>query len=208
VAPVAGVFRFPNVLTVAPDFPARTIPEFIAHARANPGRLFYGSSGNGTTQHLAGELFNLRTGVELVHVPFKGASQALAALLGGQVQVAFEALPASMPYIKSGQLRALAVTTAVRAEALPDVPTISEFVLGYEASGWGGIVAPRGTPSEIVERLNATINASLADPRLKQRFAELGAGTMTGSAAEFAQLIAAETEKWGKVIRVGRIKPT
>jgi tripartite-type tricarboxylate transporter receptor subunit TctC len=207
VAPVAGVFRFPNAMTVGADFPARTIPEFIAYARANPGRINYGSSGNGTTQHLAGELFKLRTGVDLVHVPYKGAAPAITALLGGQVQVLFEALPASMPYIKSGQLRALGVTTAVRSEALPDVPTISEFVLGYEASGWGGIVAPRGTPPEIVERLNGAINASLNDPAVKNRLTALGAAPLNVSATDFGRLIAEETEKWTKVIRVGNIRP-
>lgn len=208
VAPVAGVFRFPNVMTVGASFPAKTVPEFIAYAMANPGRINYGSSGNGTTQHLAGELFKLRTGVDFVHVPYKGASQAISALLGGQVQLLFEALPASMPYIKSGQLRALAVTTAARSEALPDVPTVSEFVLGYEASGWGGVVAPKNTPPEIIEKLNGVINASLADPKVKVRLMDLGATILTGSSADFGKLITEETEKWSKVIRVGNIRPS
>ena len=206
VAPVAGVVRFPNVMTVGASFPAKTVPEFIAYAKANPGKMNQGSSGNGTTQHLAGELFRMMTGVDFVHVPYKGASQAIAALLSGQVQVLFEPLPASIPYIKSGQLRGLAVTAATRSEALPDVPTVGEFVPGYEASGWAGVVAPRNTPSEIVERLNRTINAGLADPKMKGRFADLGATTLVGSSADFGKLIAEETGKWGKVIRAGSVK--
>jgi tripartite-type tricarboxylate transporter receptor subunit TctC len=208
VVPVAGVFRFPNVMTVSAAFPAKTVPEFLAYAKANPGKINQGSSGNGTTQHLAGELFKLRTGVDFLHVPYKGAGQAISALLGAQVQVLFEPLPASMPYIKSGQLRALAVTTAVRSEALPEVPTVSEFVLSYEASGWGGLVAPRNTPPEIIGKLNGVVNASLADPKVKARFANLGATTLPGTAADFGRLITEETEKWGKVIRVGNIRPS
>jgi len=206
VAPVAGVVRFPNVVTVGASFPAKTVPEFIAYAKANPGKINQGSSGNGTTQHLAGELFKMMTGVDFVHVPYKGASQAITALLSGQVQVLFEPLPASIPYIKSGQLRGLAVTAATRSEALPEVPTVGEFVPGYEASGWAGVVAPRNTSSEIVEKLNRTINAGLADPKMKARFADLGATTLVGSSVDFAKLIAEETEKWGKVIRAGSIK--
>ena len=208
LAPVAGVVRFANVMTVTPSFPGKTIPEFIAYAKANPDRINQGSSGNGTTQHLAGELFKTMTGVSFVHVPYKGGSQALADLLGGQVQVAFEPLPASMQHIKSGRLRALGVTTATRSEALPELPAVAEFLPGYEASGWNGLCAPRGTAAEIIEKLNHLVNASLADPKVKARLADLGATTLGGSSADFGKLIADETEKWGRVIRAGNIKPT
>jgi tripartite-type tricarboxylate transporter receptor subunit TctC len=208
VAPVAGVFRFPNVVTVKSSLPAKTIPELISYARANPGKLNYGSSGSGTTQHLAAELFKLRTGVDLQHVPYKGASQAIAGLLGGQVQILFEALPASMPHIRSGQLHPLGVTTAARSEALPDVPTVGEALAGYEASGWGGLVAPKATPAEIIAKLNGAVNAHLSNAKLRLHFSDLGATTLPGSSADFEKLIAAETEKWAKVIKVGRIRPT
>jgi len=207
LVPVAGVVRFPNVMTVGASFPAKTVPEFIAYAKANPAKISHGSSGNGTTQHLAGELFKMMTGVDFLHVPYKGGSQAITALLGGQVQVLFEALPPSIPHIKSGQFRALAVTTVTRSAALPDLPTLGEFVPGYEASGWNGICAPKNTPFEIVEKLNRSINASLADPKVKARLADLGATTLGGSSGDFGKLIAEETEKWGKVIRAGNIKP-
>jgi tripartite-type tricarboxylate transporter receptor subunit TctC len=206
VEPVAGVVRFPNVMTVAASFPAKTVPEFIAYAKANPGKINHGSSGNGTTQHLAGELFKMMTGVEFVHVPYRGAPPALTDMLAGQVQVLFEPLPPSIPHIKSGALRALAVTTAARAEPLPDVPALSEFVPGYEASGWNGICAPKNTPAEIVGKLNAVINAGLADAKVKARLAELGATPLTGPAADFGKLIADETDKWAKVIRTANIK--
>jgi tripartite-type tricarboxylate transporter receptor subunit TctC len=206
VAPVAGVSRFPNVMTVGASFPAKTVPEFIAYAKANPGKISQGSSGNGTTQHLAGALFKMMTGVNFVHVPYRGASQALTDLLSGQVQVLFEPLPPSMQHIKSGTLRALAVTTATRSEALPDVPTVSEFVPGYEASGWSGVCAPKNTPTDIIDRLNKEINAGLADPKTKARLADLGATTLAGSSADFGKLIADETEKWGKAIRAANIK--
>jgi tripartite-type tricarboxylate transporter receptor subunit TctC len=207
LAPVAGVVRFPNVMTVNASFPARTVPEFIAYAKANPGKVNQGSSGNGTTQHLAGALFKSMTGADFLHVPYKGATQAITDLLNGQVQVLFEPLPASIQHIKSEKLRALAVTTAARSEALPDVPTVAEFVAGYEASGWNGVCAPRNTPVEIVDKLNSAINAGLADPKVKARLADLGATTLGGSPADFGKLIAEETEKWGKVIRAGNIKP-
>jgi tripartite-type tricarboxylate transporter receptor subunit TctC len=207
VAPVAGVVRFPNVMTVAASFPATTVAEFIAYAKAHPGQVNQGSSGNGTTQHLAGELFKMMTGVDFMHVPYRGASQAITDLLGGQVQVLFEPLPASMQFIKAGKLRALAVTTAHRSEALPDLPALGEFVPGYEASGWTGLCAPRNTPTEVVQMLNKAVNAGLADPAMKARFSELGATTLAGSSADFGALIAAETEKWGQVIRAGNIKP-
>ena len=206
VAPVSGVVRFPNVVTVAASFPAKTIPEFIAYAKANPDKINHGSSGNGTTQHLAGELFKMMTGVSFTHVPYRGAAPALTDLLGGQVQVLFEPLPASIQHIKSGAIRALAVTTATRAEALPDVPALSEFVPGYEASGWNGICAPRNTPVDVIQTLNAAINAGLADAKLKARLADLGATPLGGSSAEFGTLIASETEKWNKIIRAANIR--
>ena len=207
LAPVAGLVRFPNVMTVSASFPARTIPDFIAYAKGNPGKINQGSSGNGTTQHLAGALFKTMTGVDFLHVPYKGAAQAITDLLNGQVQVLFEPLPPSMQHIKSGKLRALAVTTAARSEALPEVPTVAEFVPGYEASGWNGVCAPRNTPVDIIAKLNNSINAGLADPKLKARLADLGAVPLSGSAADFGRLIAEETAKWGKVIRAGNIKP-
>ena len=207
VAPVSGVVRFPNVMMVSASFPAKTVPEFIAYAKANPGKINHGSSGNGTTQHLAGELFKMMTGVNFIHVPYRGAPQAITDLLSGLVQVVFEPLPASIQYIKSGRLRALAVTTATRSEALPDVPAMGEFVPGYEASGWIGVCAPKNTSIEIVEKLNKAINAGLADPKMKTRFADLGATTLAGSSADLGKLIAEETEKWGKLIRAANIKP-
>ena len=206
VAPVAGVVRFPNVVTVAASFPAKTIPEFIAYAKANPDKINHGSSGNGTTQHLAGELFKMMTGVSFTHVPYRGAAPALTDLLGGQVQLLFEPLPASIQQIKSGAIRALAVTTATRAEALPDVPALSEFIPSYEASGWNGICAPRNTPAAVIQTLNAAINAGLADAKLKARLADLGATPLGGSSAAFGKLIASETEKWSKIIRAANIR--
>src|SRR6478736_6809780 len=172
LAPVAGVVRFPNVMTVGQSFPAKTVPDFIAYAKANPAKVSHGSSGNGTTQHLAGELFKMMTGVNLLHVPYRGASQALTDLLSGQVQVLFEPLPPSIQHVKSGTLRALAVTTATRSEALPEVPTVSEFVPGYEASAFFGMAVPKGTPPEIVDKLNKEIKAGLDDPKLKARLAD------------------------------------
>jgi tripartite-type tricarboxylate transporter receptor subunit TctC len=207
IAPVCGVIRFPNVMEVNPSFPAKTVPEFIAYAKDNPGKINIGSSGKGTSQHLSGELFKIMTGVDMVHVPYRGAPQALTDLLGGQVQVCFEPLPASIEFIKSGKLRALAVTTANRSEALPELSTVGEFVPGYEASGWNGLCAPKNTPVEIIERLNKEINAGLADPKLKTRLAELGGVVLAGSPADFGMLIGKETEKWGKVIREANIKP-
>jgi tripartite-type tricarboxylate transporter receptor subunit TctC len=205
LAPVAAAIRFPNVMTVSPSCPAKTVPEFIAYAKANSGKLSFGSSGAATTQHLAGELFKIKTGVDFVHVPSRGASQALTDLLGGQVQVLFEALPPSIEHIKAGTLRGLAVTTATRSPALPDLPTVGEFVPGYEASGWNGILAPRNTPTDVIERLNAVINAGLVDPKIKARLAELGATTLPGSSADFKKLITEEAEKWRSVIRTAGI---
>jgi tripartite-type tricarboxylate transporter receptor subunit TctC len=208
VAPVAGVVRFPNVMTVNASFPAKSVPEFIAYAKANPDKISHGSSGNGTTQHLAGELFKMMTGVNFIHVPYRGASQAITDLLSGQVQVLFEPLPASIQHIKSGALRALAVTTATRSEALPDVPTLSEFVPGYEASGWNGLCVPKNTPVEVIKKLNTEINDCLAEPKIKSRLADLGAATLAGSPSDFGKLIADETKKWAKVIRAANIKAT
>ena len=206
IAPVSGVVQFANVMTVGPSFPAKTIPEFITYAKANPEKINHGSSGNGTTQHLAGELFKMMTGVGFTHVPYRGASQAITDLLGGQVQVLFEPLPASIEHIKSGKLRALAVTSAARSAALPDLPAVSEFVSGYEASGWNGICAPKNTPADIVATLNGAINASLADPKLAARLADMGAASIAGSPAQFGALIASETDKWAKVIRAANVK--
>jgi tripartite-type tricarboxylate transporter receptor subunit TctC len=206
IAPVSGVVQFANVMAVGPSFPTKTVPEFIAYAKANPGAINHGSSGNGTTQHLAGELFKMMTGASFVHVPYRGAAQAITDLLGGQVQVVFEALPASIEHIKAGKLHALAVTSAKRSEALPNVPAISEFLEGYQASGWNGLCAPKDTLPGIVEKLNGAIMASLAEPRTAARLAELGASPIAGPSAEFSALIAFETEKWAKVIRTANIK--
>jgi tripartite-type tricarboxylate transporter receptor subunit TctC len=207
IAPVAGLIQFPNIMEVNPSFAARTVPEFIAYAKAKPGKVNMASSGNGTSQHLSGELFKMMAGVDLVHVPYRGAPQALTDLLGGQVQVSFDPLPASIEFVKSGKLRALAVTTATRSQALPDIPTIGDFVPGYEASGWNGVVAPKSTPIEIVHKLNTEINAGLGDPGMRARFAELGGMVLAGSPADFGKLIVDETEKWRKVVKFAGIKP-
>jgi tripartite-type tricarboxylate transporter receptor subunit TctC len=207
IAPVAGIIRFSNVMQVNPSFPTKTVPEFIAYAKANPGKINMASGGSGTTQHLAGELFKMMTGVNMVHVPYRGSALSLTDLLGGQVQVTFDPIPASIEHIRAGRLRALAVTTAMRSEVLPEVPTVGEFVPGYEASGWAGIGAPRGTPTEIVGKLNREINAGLADPTIKSRLGNLGGVTLVLSPTEFGTLIAAETEKWGKVVKAAGIKP-
>jgi tripartite-type tricarboxylate transporter receptor subunit TctC len=206
IAPVASLIRFPNVIDLNPSFPAKTIPEFIAYAKANPGKVNMASSGNGTSQHLSGELFKMMTGVNLIHVPYRGAPQALTDLVGGQVQVSFDPLPPAIELIRSGKVRALAVTTATRSEALPDVPTVGEFVPGYEASGWNGLVTPKNTPVEVIQKLNNEINAALADPGISAKLADLGGTVVAGSAADFGKLIADETEKWGKVIKFAGIK--
>ncbi len=206
IAPVAGLMTVPNVMVVHPSFPAQTVLEFIAYARAEPGKVNMASAGNGSAAHLAGELFKSLTGVSMVHVPYRGQAPALADLLGGQVQVLFATSPASIEYVRTGKLRALAVTTATRAEALPDLPTVGDFVPGYEASAWYGIGAPQKTPAEIIERLNREANAGLADARLKVRLADLGGTLIPGSPADFGKVIADETEKWGKVIRAANIK--
>lgn len=206
VTPVASLIQGPLVMVVHPSVPAKTVAEFIAYAKANPGNVNMASSGNGTSPHIAGELFKMMTGIDMVHVPYRGAGPALTDLLGGQVQVMFTATPASIAYIRDGKLRALAVTTATRAEALPDIPTIGEFVPGYEASGWQGIGAPRNTPSDIVGKLNRETNIALTDPKMKARLADLGGTPLAGSPADFGKLIAEETEKWGNVVRVANIK--
>jgi tripartite-type tricarboxylate transporter receptor subunit TctC len=206
IAPVGGIARAHLVMLVHPSFPARTVPEFIAYAKANPGRINMASAGSGSSPRLAGELFKLMTGIDMVHVPYRGGAPAMSDLIAGQVQVMFSNLPA-VEYIRAGKLRALAVTTAVRSDELPDVPTVGEFVPGYEASAWYGIGAPRGTPSDIIDRLNSETNAALADPKIKARLAEFGGTALAGSPADFAALIAAETEKWGKVVTFAGFKP-
>ena len=189
------------------SIPASTVPEFIAYAKDNPGKISMASGGTGTVGHLSGELFKMMTGVKFVHVPYRGLSPALTDLLGGQVQVTFASMASSIEHIKAGKLRALAVTTATRSEMLPDVPTVGEFVPGYEASTWSGVGAPKATPTEIIEKLNKEINAALADHKIKARLADLGSTPLVGSAADFGKLIADETEKWGKVIHAANIKP-
>jgi tripartite-type tricarboxylate transporter receptor subunit TctC len=206
IAPVAGAVQFPNVMTVSASFPAKSVPEFIAYAKANPGKINHGSSGVGTSQHLAGELFKAAAGVGFTHIPYRGAPQALTDLLSGQVHVLFDALPPTMPHIKSGAVRALAVTTPMRSEALPDTPAIAEFLPGYEASGWNGFCVPKNTPAPIIETLNVAINESLRDPKVKARFADLGAMALGGSPDDFGKLIVRETEKWAQVIRAANIK--
>ncbi len=206
VAPVAGISRAPNVMVLHPSVPANTVPEFITYAKANPGKINMASSGTGTSIHMSGELFKLMTGINMQHVPYRGSAPMLTDLLAGQVQIAFDNLQPSIPHIKAGTLRALAVTTATRSDALPDLPTVGDFVTGYEASTWNGVCAPKNTPTDIVDRLNREINAGLADSKLKARLAEMGAWALPGSPADCSKLIADEIEKWGKVIRTGNIK--
>ena len=206
IAPVAGIIRSPLVMEVNPSVPVKTVPEFFTYARANPGKVNMASAGNGTTGHLGGEMFKMMTGVNLVHVPYRGGAPALADLLGGQVQVIFSAVPESIEFIRTGKLRPLALTSATRLESLPDIPTVGEFVPGYEASSWNGVGTPKGTSSEIINRLNKAINAALADPKMKARIADLGGTVLPGSPADFGKLIADETEKWGKVVRAANIK--
>jgi tripartite-type tricarboxylate transporter receptor subunit TctC len=204
--PIGGVVRVPNVVEVNPSVPVKTIPELIAYAKANPGKLSFASAGIGTASHLAGQLFNTMTGANLQHVPYRGDGPAMADLIAGQVQVGFATMTASIGYIRADRLRPLAVCTIKRSEALPDVPTVAEFVPGFEASSWFGIAAPKGTPTEIVERLNREINAGLADPMIKTRLVDMGGTPLSGSPADYGKLIANETEKWGKVIRAAGIK--
>jgi tripartite-type tricarboxylate transporter receptor subunit TctC len=206
IAPVAGIIRFPNVMEVNPLVPAKTVPEFIAYAKANPGKINMASSGNGSTIHMSGELFKMMTGINMVHIPYRGGAPALTDMLGGQVQVMFDNVPTSLEHIRSGALRPLAVTTATRLELLPDVPTVAEFVPGYESSAWYGVGVPRNTPPEIIDLLNRVINAGLADPNLKTRFTDLSAVVLPGSPADFGKLLVDETEKWGKVVKFAGVK--
>jgi len=206
IEPVASIDRVPNVMEIHPSVPARTVPEFIAYAKANPGKINMGSGGNGTSQHVAGELFKMMTGVNLVHVPYRGAGPALVDLLAGQVQIMFDTVSGSIGHITAGKLRPLAVTTAARSEALPDIPTVGDFVPGYEASTFHGVGAPRDTPTEIVDKLSKEINAGLADPAIKARIAELGSVPMPMTPADFAKFIADETEKWAKVVKFSGAK--
>ena len=207
ITPIAGIISIPFIMTVGPSFPAKTVSEFIAYAKGNPGKVNIASGGNGTAGHLSGELFKMMTGVNMVHVPYRGEAAALTDLLGGQVQVMFATMPASIEYIKAGKLRSLAVTAATRLDALPNVPTVGDFLPGYEVSAWQGVGAPRNTPAEIIAKLNNEINTGLDDPKLKVRLADLGGTVIAGSPADFGKLIADESEKWGKVIRAGNIKP-
>jgi tripartite-type tricarboxylate transporter receptor subunit TctC len=207
IVPIAGIFRVPNVMSVHPSVPAKTVPEFIAYAKANPGKINVESPGAGTSSHLAGELFKLMTDLDMVHIQYRGNGPALIDLLAGQVQVGFDTMPASIEYIRTGKLRALAVCTATRSQALPDLPTVAEFVPGYESSGYFGFGAPAGTPAGIIDKLNKEINAGLANPKLKTQLADLGGIILGGSSADFRTLITEETEKWGKVIRAANIKP-
>jgi tripartite-type tricarboxylate transporter receptor subunit TctC len=200
IAPVAGLIRFPNVLNVTPAFPAKTVPEFITYAKANPGKIIMASGGNGGTPQVAGELFKMMAGVDMLDVPYRGSAEAMTDLISGRAQVMFNTLPESIGYIKSGQIRALAVTTTQRADAMPHLPTLNRFVPGYEASSWQGVGAPHGTPMEIISKLNAAINAALADPTMKARLSALGGTVMPGPPSDFGTLIANETKKWAKVV--------
>src|SRR6516225_2986141 len=207
IAPVAGIIRVPFVMEINPSIPAKTVPEFIAYAKANPGKLNMASPGIGTSVHIAGELFKMMAGVNLIHVPYRGAPAADTDLISGQVQVMFNNVPNSIEHVRSGRLRALAVTTVERFQALPNIPTVGEFVPGYEASSWWGLGAPTNTPAEIVERLNGEINAGLASPAMKSRFADLGATVFSTSLSDFRRFVADETEKWAKVVKFAGIRP-
>jgi tripartite-type tricarboxylate transporter receptor subunit TctC len=207
IAPVAGIIRVPMVILLNPSVPATTVPEFIGYAKANPGKVNMASAGNGSAPHMAGELFKMMAGVNLVHIPYRGQGPALTDLLGGDVQVLFATAPGTTDYVKTGKLRALAVTSAARAEVLPELPTVADFVPGYEATQWYGLAAPKNTPAEIVARLNREINACIADPGMKARLAAIGGEPLPGTSAEFGKLIAEETDKWAKVVRAAGIKP-
>jgi tripartite-type tricarboxylate transporter receptor subunit TctC len=207
MAPVAGLLRVANVMAVTNTLPVRTVPEFIAYAKANPNRISYGSAGTGSSNHLSGELLKMMAGVPMVHVPYRGAAPALTDVISGQVQLIFSSVTSTVEYIKADKLRALAVTSLTRSEALPELPPIADFVPGYEAINWWGIAAPKATPQDVVDKLNREINAAFADPRIKARLFDLGGPPLAGSPAEFGKLIADETEKWAKVIRAANIKP-
>jgi tripartite-type tricarboxylate transporter receptor subunit TctC len=207
IAPVAGIMSVPLVMEVNLSVPAATVPEFIAYARANPGKINMASAGNGTAVHIAGELFRMMTGVDMVHVPYRGTPPAMTDLLGGRVQVIFDNMPGSIGYLRAGKLRPLAVTTATRSKLMPDVPPLADFVPGYAASAWYGVGAPKGTPAEIINKLNQAINAALADPAMQARLIDLGGTVLPGTPADLASFIAEETDKWGKVVRFAGIKP-
>jgi tripartite-type tricarboxylate transporter receptor subunit TctC len=207
IAPVGGLIRGPLVMELNLSVPAKTVPEFVAHAKANPGKINFASGGNGGPPHLSGELFKVMTGVNMVHVPYRGMAPALTDLLGGQIQVIFDNLPTSLEFIQAGKVRPLAVTSATRSEVLPELPTVSEFLPGFEVGSWFGIGAPKNTPAEIVDKLNKEINAGLADPKMKARIADLSSVPLPMTPAEFGKFIAAETEKWGKVVKLAGIKP-
>ena len=206
IAPVAGFMRVPNVMEINPSLSAKSVPEFIAYARANPGNVNMASGGNGTSQHLSGELFKMMTGLDIVHVPYRGSAPALTDLVGGRVQVMFGDMPPSIELIKAGKLRALAVTTVTPSEALPDLPSVSDFVPGYESSAWYGVGAPKNTPAEIVEKLSKEIRSALVDPKMKARLTSLGGTALVGSPSEFGALIADETQKWAKVVKYSGAK--
>ncbi|HWX84577.1 MAG TPA: tripartite tricarboxylate transporter substrate binding protein [Xanthobacteraceae bacterium] len=206
MAPVAGIVRVPQVMIVNPQLPAKTVPEFIAYAKDNPGKINMGSGGVGSTLHVAGELFKMMAGVNLVHVPYRGDAPALVDLMGGQIQVMFDLTAAALPFIKAGKLRGVAVTSAARVPALPDLPTIGDFLPGYEATSFEGIAAPKGTPGDIVDKLNTALNAGFADARFKARLADLGGDGLPGTAADFRRLVADETAKWGKVVKFANLK--
>lgn len=207
IVPVAGIIRFANVVVVNPSLPVKTIPELIAYAKANPGKLNMASSGNGSTIHMSGELFKMLTGINMVHVPYRGGAPALTDLIAGQVQVMFDNIPTSAEHVKAGRLRGLAVTSATRSNVLPELPTVADVLPGYEASAWYGLGAPKGTPDEIVDRVNKAVNEILADPKAQTRFADLGATLLPGSPSSFGKLLADETEKWGKVVKFAGVKP-
>src|ERR1700688_399776 len=207
IAPVASIIRVPLVMEVNPSVPVKTIAEFIAYAKANPGKISYASAGIGSPQHVSAELFKMMTGINMVHVPYRGAAPALTDLIGGQVQVMIDTTPASMAHIRAGRLRPLAVTTTTRADVLPDIPTVGDFVPGYEATSWFGMGIPKNTPAEIIEKLNKEINAALVDPKIKARLVDLGGTVLPGSPADFGKLIADETEKWAKVVKFSGAKP-
>jgi len=207
IAPVGGLMRVPNVMEVNPAVPAKTVPEFIAYAKANPGKVNLASSGAGTSIHMSGELFKMMVGVNMQHVPYRGSAPMLIDLISGQVQVTFDNMPSSIQHVREGKLRALAVTTAARSPALPDVPVVAEFVPGYEASAWFGIGVPKGTPAAIIERLNREINSGLADPKVRDKLVDLGGMLMGGTPADFGKVVVEETEKWAKVVKFSGAKP-
>jgi len=207
IAPVAGIMRTPLVMEVNPKFPAKTVAEFITYAKANPGKINMASAGSGSPQHMAGELFKMLAGVNLVHVPYRGSAAFLTDLLRGEVDIAFDPMLSSIEHIRGGTLRALAVTTATRWEVLPDIPSVSEFVPGYETSGWTGVGVPKNTPPDVIEKLNGEINAGLAEAKIKARLADLGGTPIAGSATELVKLIAEQTDRWAEVIRTANIKP-